>query len=322
MQTTLSPSSALFLANVNRVQQRLAAANNQITSGRKVTVASDAPDQIDSLLQMRADRMRNQQIQSNLSVAQTDAQAADSALSATLNIFDRAIQLAAEGATVTQTAQTRNALAQEVAALQSQVVSYSQTQVQGRYIFSGDTDGKQYYQLHLLPPPDPTAVPTGPVDPASFTGVDRLLTCGATMEIEDPAGGSFSAGKTAHEIYDTTNPDGTHAADNVFAALNTIRIALLNNDQAAVTSSVDSLQQASTHLNNMQAFYGTVQNRIQDANAFADRYDMQLQTEIAGIQDADITSAALELTQAATQLQAAFQTQAKMSNRTLFDYLG
>ncbi len=49
---------------------------------------------------------------------------------------------------------------------------------------------------------------------------------------------------------------------------------------------------------------------------------MQLQTELSNIQDADAPTAIMELTQANTQLQAAFQMQAKMPHSTLFDYLG
>ena len=317
MNTALSPSSLLFLANVNRAQERLSEANLQISSGRKVNVASDAPDQIDSLLQLRANQQHNSQIQSNLTIAKTDAQTADDTLSSTLTIMDRALQLAAQAANSTETADTRNSIAQEVEALQTQMVAASQTQVQGRYIFSGDADNSPSYALNLTPPPDPTAPP----DTATLTGVTQLTTSAATRQTEDPAGGSFLTSKTAQEIFDTRNADGTPAADNVFAALNGLRFALLNNDQTAITNSITSLKQASTHLNDVQAFYGTVENRIQNATSFASRYSTQLQTELSGIQDADPAAAAMELTQANTQLQAAFEMEAKMPNSSLFNYL-
>ena len=65
-----------------------------------------------------------------------------------------------------------------------------------------------------------------------------------------------------------------------------------------------------------------MENRIGDAAAFAGSYDLQLQAEISGKEDADITSAALEATQANTQLQAAFQMRARLPHSSLFDYLG
>jgi flagellin-like hook-associated protein FlgL len=47
-----------------------------------------------------------------------------------------------------------------------------------------------------------------------------------------------------------------------------------------------------------------------------------LQTEISNIQDADITSAATELTEGNTQLQAAMEMQGQMPHTSLFNYLG
>ena len=322
MSSILSPSNALFLANVQRIQQQVAQANMEMSSGKKVQVAADAPAQISQLLQLRADEAHNQQIESNLTLANTEAQSADSALSSGINILQRATQLATEGANGTQTADTRLSLAEEVQSLMEQMVSISQTQVQGRYIFSGDQDTSPSFQLDL----------TATDGEAVQTGVDQLTTAGATRLIEDPAGGTFAATQTAQDIFNDTIPASTDAdgntipaapaADNVFAALNGLRIALLNNDQPSIQSSIDSLNAASQHLNDAEAFYGTVEDRIQSASNFASSYDVQLQTEIGNIQDADPTTAALLLSQCTTQLQAAFQMQAKMPTQTLFDFLG
>lgn len=326
MGTHLNPSSVLFLANVNRIEQRITQANNQISSGNRINAASDSPDQVQWLLQLRTEEQKNSQIESNLALANTNATTADSALGSAISLMDRALQLATEGANSTQTADTRANMAQEVASIQSQMVAFSQTQVQGQFLFSGDQATSATYQLDLLPPPDPTVPvdPTAPVDPATLTGVDQLAAASApaTQRVEDPAGGSFAVSLTAQTIFDDQDSSGNPAADNVFAALNSLRIALLSNDQTGITNSITSLTAASQHLNNMEAFYGGVETRIQDANTFAQNYDTQLKTEISNIQDADIPTAATELTQANIQLQAAFQTQSLMPTHTLFDYLG
>ena len=323
MNTQLNPSAALFLANVNRIEERLADANSQISSGKKINVAADAPDQLGTLLQLRADEQRNGQIESNLTLAATDASSADSALSSAISLMDRAVQLATEGANSTQTADTRASIAQEVASLQEQMVAYSQTQVQGRYIFSGDQDGSATYQADLLSPADSEAPadPSTPINPAALTGVDELSDASATRQVEDPAGGSFAVSQTAQAIFDDRDANGNPASDNVFAALNSLRLALLNNDQTGIANCLSDLQAASQHLNNADAFYGGVENRIQDATSFAQNYDTQLKTEIGNIEDADIPSAATELTQANTQLQAAFQMEGQMPTSTLFQYL-
>ncbi|HWB87422.1 MAG TPA: flagellin [Bryobacteraceae bacterium] len=306
MISNLTPSSQIFLADIDRIQQTIAEASREVSSGKQVSVASDAPDQVDSILQLRADLQRNSQIKTNLGLAKTEADAGEQALSAGTLLMDRAVTLAAQGANFTQDAAGRQSLAGEVQSLLSQMVSYSRTTVEGRFIFSGDQDQTPAYDL----------------DSTSPTGVVQLNTSSATRQIEDPAGGTFPIAQTAQQIFDSRNPDGTPAPDNVFAALNGLAVALQSNDTDAINAASAAVHNASDHLNTSLAFYGTVQQRIQDASSFADNYDVQLQTELSQKEDADVTSAALALTQSNTQLQAAMQMRAKLPNSSLFDFLG
>jgi flagellar hook-associated protein 3 FlgL len=311
MITNLDPQSALFLTDINRVQDNIAQASDQVSSGLKITVAADAPDQIGTLLQLRANLQHNTQVQSNLTLAQSDAGAADDALSASIQLMDSAVSLATQGATATTNAAGRATIAQQVQAIQQQMVAYSQTTVQGRYIFSGDRDDSPEYQW----------------DPAAVNPVVSLAAAGtapqSTRLIEDPAGGSFAASLTAQQIFDDQDPaTGLPAANNVFNALNTLQQALQNNDTAGITNSITLLQAASGHLNTSQSFYGNVEDRIQSANTFASNYGVQLQTQISQTQDADIPTAVMEMTQGNTQLQAAMQMQAQMPHTSLFNYLG
>jgi flagellar hook-associated protein 3 FlgL len=177
--------------------------------------------------------------------------------------------------------------------------------VQGQYIFSGDHPESPSYRLNLSAP----------------QGVDQLLTTAATQQIQDPAGGSFAVSQTAQTIFGNQNADGTPAGDNVFAALNNLRNALLSNSTAGVQSALGNLQQASRHLNDMQSFYGEVEDRIQSATTYSNMRSTELLTQIGSIQDADVTSDAMLLAQANTQLQAAFTAEAQAPKSTLFNYL-
>ena len=164
MISNLTPSAEAFITNVTRVQRSVDEASREISSGKRVNVASDAPDEVDAILQLRSDELRNSQIQKNLALATTDANTADSALNSAIQIMDRARVLGAEGANTTLDAAGRQSIADEVQSLQEQMVSISQTAVQGRYIFSGDQDGAPAYSLDLTSP----------------TGVATLSTSAAT----------------------------------------------------------------------------------------------------------------------------------------------
>jgi flagellar hook-associated protein 3 FlgL len=303
--SNLSPAGQAFLVGVNAVEQQITTATQQITSGLKISAPADDPAQIDDLLQLQADQQLNTQIGSNLTMANSIASAADSAIGGAIQVIDSAIQIATQAANSLTGEDTDSSLALQVQGLLSQMVNYSQTQVQGQYIFSGDQPESPYYQLDLAAP----------------QGVDQLLTTAATQQIQDPAGGSFAVSQTAQTIFGDQNADGTPAADNVFAALNNLNNALQSNSTAGVQSALDDLQQASTHLNEMQSFYGVVEDRIQSATTYSTSRDTALQTQIGNIQDADVTSDAMLLSQANTQLQAAFQAEAQTPKSTLFKYL-
>jgi flagellar hook-associated protein 3 FlgL len=307
MITNLDPQNAQFLTDINVIQEKISQANNGVSSGLQITVASDAPDEIGTLLQLRANQLHNSQIQSNLSLAQTNAQAADNALSSSIQLMDTATSLATQGASATADATTRSSLAQQVESILQQMVSNSQTNVQGIYIFSGDQGNTPQYTW----------------DPTETDPVVSMQEAPSTQQIENPAGGTFASSLTARQIFDDQDPTTElPATDNVFNALNTLVTALQNNDTAGITNSIPLLQAASVHLNTSEAFYGNVEDQIQNASNFASNYDVQLQTEISNIQDADIPSAATELTEANTQLQAAMEMQGQMPHSSLFNYLG
>jgi flagellar hook-associated protein 3 FlgL len=299
MISNLNPAAEAFLANMERAQRSVDQASRQVSSGLRVNSASDAPDEVAGILQLRTDAFRNTQLQSNLSLAKSDADAADNALNSATKLLDRARALGVQGFNFTQDADGRKSIAGEVESILEQMVAISRTTVQGRYIFSGDDENTAPYQVDLT----------------AATGVAQMTTAAATRRLEDPAGGTFPVGKTAAEIFDSSS-------GNVFDALNSLRVALLNNDTSGIDTAAGKIQTASDHVNLSQGFYGGVLNRIQDATNFGQSYDVQLRTELSQKVDADITASAMALTQGNIQLQAAFQMEAKMPRTTLFDFLG
>lgn len=299
MISNLNSASEAFLANMSRVQRRVDEASRQASSGQRVNSASDAPEEVEVIMQLRTDQTRNTQIEANLSLAQTDANVADSALTSATKLLDRARALGAQGSNYTMDAGNRQSLATEVEAILDQMVAISRTTVQGRYIFGGDDENTPPYQVNL----------------SNANGVAQMSTAASTRRLEDPAGGTFAVGKTAHEIFDSSS-------GSVFASLNSLRTALLNDDSTGIQSAIGSIQTASDHLNLSQGFYASVLTRIQDATNYGQSYGTQLKQELSQKVDADITQAAMELTQGTTQIQAAFQMQAKLPRTTLFDFLG
>lgn len=306
MTTSLDPNGANFLASLARITAEQSRAQQQLSSGYKVQYASDAPDQISELLQLESDLAQNTQVGKNLTLLQADANTGESGLQNAAKLLDNAVSLGTEGGNSTQTAAARQQLADQIQGIQEQLVGIANTQVAGRYIFSGDSDTQQPYQIDLT----------------AANGVDRLVTAPATQQIQDAQGSSFSVAETAQTIFDHRNPDDTFASDNVFAALNSLRVALINNDTPGISTAIDSLNTASSYFNTQLAFYGSVQTRLDSAVNDVQTRDTSLRTQISSIRDADIAAATLDLTSANTAEQAALASEAKLPHTSLFNYLG
>jgi flagellar hook-associated protein 3 FlgL len=306
MIPSVDPSAQLFLADLSGVQSQIDRATRQISSGLKIQQPSDAPDQLGTLLQIRSDLDRNTQVTANLAEVKSETDSAESSLETAAQLLDRATTLASEGASTTQTAANRLAAVQEVQGILQELVGLSNTAVQGRFVFSGDQAPSPSYSINLANP----------------NGVNRLVTPTATRQIEDASGVTFTVALTAQDVFDHRNPDDSLASDNVFAAVNGLLTSLQNNDQPGVISALNSLHSAAGYLATQLSFYGSVQNRIQGAQTFASAQQVQLQTQLSQTQDADITQAAIDLTQSNTHLNAALSAEAKQPRTSLFDFLG
>jgi flagellar hook-associated protein 3 FlgL len=300
MISSLNASDQNFLVSLAQIQAADQAAQTELSTGLKINTVSDAPDQISELLQTNADLSQTQQVETNLNQVTTEVNTAESTLESSVSLVERAETLGAEGANSTSTAATNQNLADELGTVLQQLVSNANTTVEGRYIFSGDSDQTAPYSIDLTQ--------TNPVSAYQGTA--------ATREIQGADGSQFAVSLTAQDIFDSPN-----AQQNVFTSINNLRVALLNNDSSGINSALADVQTSDAFINQQLAFYGTVQDRLTSATNYAQNYDTQLQTQISGIQDANEAQAITQMTEAQTQEQAALESRAQIPKQTLFDYL-
>src|SRR5450432_1978993 len=98
MFPNINPSSILFLANLQTIQNRMSTDQQQLTTVLRVNVASDAPDQISSILQIRAQIAGVKQTQENLATVSPRVDSAESAIQQALQLLDTATTLASGAA--------------------------------------------------------------------------------------------------------------------------------------------------------------------------------------------------------------------------------
>ncbi|HTQ54188.1 MAG TPA: flagellin [Bryobacteraceae bacterium] len=304
MTTGLNPTAEIFLSNLQQIENRISAAEQQLSSGLRVNRASDAPDQISGILQLRAQIAGVQQTQENLAAVTPQVETAGSVIQQAIQVLDTATQLATEAAGGTSSATQRQDAVPQVEGILQQLVSLSQTAVNGQYIFSGDQSGQPSYAMN-----------------ATGDGVVQLITPGPPGQIADANGLPISIGLTAQQIFDDRDASGNPAADNVFGAVSGLLAALQANDSAGIQNALSNIQAASAHLNDESSFYGAAQNNMTNASNAAATTLTQLQQQLSSEQDADAAQASLDLQSALTNEQAAMAAQAQFKPQSLFSYL-
>ena len=301
MISSLNANNTEFLANLNSIKVRMDRAQRQLTSGLRLSDAADSPDQISELLSARSSLASTQTTNQNLSRVKTEVDSGETALAQAGKTIEQARVLGTQGANTTETASTRATLGQQVGSILEQLVGVSRTTVEGRYIFSGDSDQTPPYSIDLTQ--------NNPI--GNYQG-----SATATRQVQHPNGTTFSVSETAQQIFDP--PAG---ADNVFSSLVALRSALLANDSAGISSALDTLTTASTYFERQAATYGTAQNKVADAASYGSSLELNLKTQISDIQDADLTQAILELNQSQIAQKVALQTKASVVPQSLFDFL-
>jgi flagellar hook-associated protein 3 FlgL len=294
----IDPSADAFLANINRLEAQAETDQQQISSGLRVNKPSDDPAAISDILQLSSGIARNTQIGKNLGNVTAEVSGAENGLATAITTLDSIATLGTQGANFNQTAANRTQLAGQVQDALQNLLADANTSVNNRFVFSGDSDQTAPYALDLT----------------TATGASPYAGSAATREIENPAGGTFAVSQAASQIFDAPGA-------SVFAAVNSLRVALLNNDQTGITTALGSLQTAQQSLNVSLSFYGTAQNNVAAATTASQTIDLQLQTNLADIRDADVVQATSNLTETQLNLQAAFQARGKFPSTSLFNFL-
>ena len=300
MISSLNPSTQQFLNDLNQIGDSMQQAQNQVTTGLKVSQVSDQPDVISTLLATRASLSTSQQISTNLGSIKTETDSGEQALQSAVTLFDQVQTLGASGVTSTSTAATNATLAQQAGSVLQEMVGLADTNEAGRYIFSGDADQQAPYTVDLTQTPP----------------VSAYQGSAATRVAQHPDGSTFAISLTAQTIFDSSDP-----TTNVFSAITSLQTALANNDTAGIQAANAGLSKIGDYLNQQLAFYGNVQDKVAQATDYASTQQTQLQTQISNLQDTDLTSSILTLNQDQTQEQAALQSEARIPRTTLFDFL-
>jgi flagellar hook-associated protein 3 FlgL len=293
----LSATESRILLNAlgaaDRAQQN---ALLQMTTGKRVNVASDDPAAAAMQVQTAGQISAGDQFLRSISSVSGELQTADSALNSCVTTLQRAISLGVGGANGTLSQQDRDALAGEVNGICNQVLGIANLSYNGHFLFAGTADSQKPYVL------DPDA-PGG----VAYQGNDL------TNQIEVESGHTVPMNLPGSKLFSA-------AGGNVFQSLSDLATALQNG--TGIDTATESVRAAFDQLTNSRVFYGSTIDQLASDTNFLQNEKVQLQQSTNDNVGVDMNVAATNLVNAQNARNSALAAAAQSSNLSLLDYLG
>jgi flagellar hook-associated protein 3 FlgL len=141
MRVTSQSLSTQVIDSLQQAYQRLAQAQEVVSSGRRINHLSDDPIGATRVMGLRSVETSLAQYLSNINNSRPFLEAADTALSNVTNGLNRAKEIALSMANATNSAVDRQAAATEVQQIFQQILSLGNTTVENRALFGGYLNG-------------------------------------------------------------------------------------------------------------------------------------------------------------------------------------
>jgi flagellar hook-associated protein 3 FlgL len=279
MTTSTLAGLQLNLARTQKLQE-------DVSSGKRILVPSDDPAGAVSSIRMRTEQSASDQYLRNGEFANSRLNVADTALQSLSSQLQQVQQLALRSRNGSLNSGGREALAQQVSALKSQVVGTYNSQYLGRPVFGGTTAGQV-----------------------------AIATDGSYVGDGNPVMARISSSSSVR-----VDVDGASVgADTVPALIDRVAINIADG-----TLTDDDLNDLSAVLNAYGVAVSNVGATANQIKAIGDQvsaYQLGLVTSIAKNEDADLAETLTKLSSQEVAYQAALSVTAKVNQISLLDYL-
>jgi len=287
---TLANSS---LANLQRARERIEELYQEVSTGVKVSRPSDDPLSAQQILDLNGLLEDSEQYAKNISTGTTYLSSMESALSGMGDSLVRVKELALGAANGTLGAEQRENVKREVVQLKEQLITLGNSQINGRYVFSGFRND--------VPPFDANGV---------YSGGD------GDLRIQIDRTNTVSVNYGGDKIL-----NGAGGGTDVIGTLDSLITALGNDDTAGIQGTITGIDDSLNQILTARTDIGARMNRLETATGFIDDTRLYLKKVISSKQDVDFIQAVSDMTRQQTAFEAALAATSKISKMSLLDYL-
>lgn len=288
------------LLDLQRSKERFASLQLQLASGKRINTPADDPAGAALILDLQNSIGRNEQYLRQIESARSSQVTTETVLSSANDLMMRLGELATQGLGTSNTAASRNAIADEVEALRTSLIQLANTEVEGKYLFSGAMTGTV-----------PFADPTGTAVSYQGDSTSIQLNIGASSQVTTNFPGD-------QVFQGNTTPAGL----DIFQVVTNLRDHLRANDPTSIQADMADITTSEGQLLAFIVKSGAQQTAMDQAKANLGNFNLTLSGVKASFEETDYPSTMVAFNAEDVSQKAALSAMAKNGRQNLFDYLG
>lgn len=336
MRVSDNTNFGLVRETINRTKGRMENLQTQSATLRKLNTPSDDPVGSSKVLEIRTDKVNNEQFLMNAKLAEAQLNNTESAIGELADIIVRAKEIAlqqASGASANE--DTRLAVSEEINQMYQSAIGTANRRIGDRYIFGGyktdkppvNVDGKYvgddgsmmvevgrdvFISMNIAGNEVFNTNPKVEQHPADMGSSPELQ-----MRTGNRAPASYSSTGKASSENKGPQPENV----NVFEELQNLRIGLLTSDTDTIRNTLERFDQMHARLNSMRAKIGSRINGLQTMTQSLERQNITNAQLGSHFEDADMAQVVSDLAKEETVFRSALQSSNKLLQPTLMEFL-
>lgn len=310
MRVTNESVQRVIVNDIQRNYERLAKYQKELSSGKRINVPSDDPIGLSRVFWLSAATSQVKQYETNIDTALDEMRGSSNYLNNVIDSLKRVKEVVVYAGNGVQTQETLNTYAYEVDAILQNVISYANSVINNKYVFSG-------FQTATVP--FSTVYAGGFISAVNYNGDtgQRQVEINANSSVTM----NFIGDNTANPAVPGAFVD-TASGVNVFDMLIDLRDDLFAGNTANIKA-VDT-PALSNYLNHLESLMGMQAVQINEMEKLKDNHEMDrlFKTTLkVGIEEIDAAETISNISNQEVAYKASLEVGSRIFQYSLFDFL-
>lgn len=319
---TTSMMAGTTLATIQRNFNRLADVNKQLSSGKRMSFASDDPASSVSSMRLRKELAATEQFKRNISDANSWLATSDAAMQSVADRYTEARTLLINSIDGALGDKSQGALAAQLRKIAESIMSQANSTYLGRTVFAGNSDKGLVFKTGQNADGD-TLFLAAEKDEITAKSVDRRIDADTTVQANIDGNKLFGTG-TIKWDGNTLNTDNNPSVMNLLIAAAQILespTGPVGDNRQKIESIQKELGERFSKLQEAQSAVGARHKQVLEAQNSVIFDLQQVKGQISDVEDIDIQKVTIDMSLASMAYQASLSSTQRVVQPTLLDYL-